>query len=97
MPLYISLINYTQQGIENMKDGPDRLETARRAIENAGGELTAFFLTMGQYDAVAITELPNDEVAATVVLAVAGQGNISTQTMRAFSEDEYRAIVANLP
>lgn len=97
MPTYITMIKYTQQGVENMKDSPARLDAAKQAIEAAGGKFLAFYLTMGQYDGVFIAEGPDDATVATVVLAAAMGGNVSTETFRAFTEDEYRGIIANLP
>jgi uncharacterized protein with GYD domain len=59
--------------------------------------MTSFYLTIGQYDAVAIVELPGDEALAKVALALASQGNVRTETLRAFKEDEYRKIIGSLP
>ena len=97
MPTYITLISYTQQGAENMKESPARLDRAKAAIKAAGGEMKAFYLTMGHYDAVAISEAPSDEAYATIILAIASAGAIRTETLRAFKEEEYRRIVAALP
>ena len=97
MPTYVILFKYTSQGSANINDAPDRVKAARAAIEAAGGKMLSFHLTMGQYDGVVITEFPSDEAAATVLLAIGAQGNISTETMRAFTEEELTGIVANLP
>jgi uncharacterized protein with GYD domain len=97
MPTYISLIRFTQKGMETIKEGPKRLEAAKQRFRTAGGELKAFYLVTGQYDAVAITELPNDEAVARVALGTGSMGNVRTETLRAFSEDEYRKIIAALP
>jgi len=97
MPTYISLLRYTQQGIAAAKGGPARLDAAKAAYRKAGGELKAFYLTMGQYDMVVIAELPNDEAVATIALGLGAAGNIRTETSRAFTEAEYRKIVATLP
>lgn len=97
MPSYLSLLNWTDQGIRNIKDGPQRLEAAKQAIQSAGGRLIFFYLTMGQYDAVVISELPDDETAARVLLATGMQGNVRSTTLKAFTEDEYRNIVSSLP
>lgn len=97
MATYITLIRYTEQGIQNMKKSPERLEKAKEIIKAAGGELKAFYLTMGHYDAVAIGEAPSDEAYATTMLTVASAGAIRTETLRAFTEDEYRKIVSGLP
>lgn len=97
MPTYISLLRYTQQGIAAIKQGPERLDKAKESYRRAGGELKAFYLTIGQYDAVAIAELPDDTALAKLALALGAQGNIRTETLRAFTETEYRRIVAELP
>ena len=97
MPTYISLLTYTQQGIAAIKRGPERLDAARQAYKRAGGELKAFYLTIGQYDAVAIAELPDDTALAKMVLALCALGNVRTETLRAFNEAEFRKIVGELP
>jgi uncharacterized protein with GYD domain len=97
MPTYISLLRFTQKGIESIKEGPTRLDRAKQAFRAAGGELKAFYLITGRYDAVAISEMPNDEAVARVALANASMGNIRSETSRAFTEDEYRKIIASLP
>lgn len=97
MPTYILLINYTQQGIENIKAGPGRLEVAKEAAKAMGGEIKGFYLTMGRYDLVALVEAPNDEAVAKLVLAFGSGGAIRTETLRAFTEDEYRQLIAALP
>jgi uncharacterized protein with GYD domain len=93
---YVSLIRYTPQGAAKIKESPARLDSARKAVEAAGGKLHAWYLTMGKYDAVLISEFPNDETAAKFVLATGSMGNITTQTLKAFTEAEYRKIVASL-
>ena len=96
MPTYISLINFTQKGVETIKEGAKRLDNAKKAFQTAGAELKGFYLVMGQYDAVAISEAPNDEVVAKLALATASQGNVRTTTSRAFTEDEYRKIISSI-
>jgi uncharacterized protein with GYD domain len=96
MATYISLIKLTSQGIANIKDGPARLDAGRETLRRFGSDLQAFYLTMGRYDIVTISEAPDDIAAAKVALAVGSAGNVSTETLRAFSEDEYRQIVAAL-
>ena len=97
MPTYISLLRYTAQGLATAKDGPARLDAAKEAYRRAGGELKAIYLTMGQYDLVVVAELPNDETVARLALALGAQGNIRSETARAFTEPEYRKIAASLP
>jgi uncharacterized protein with GYD domain len=97
MPTYISLFQYTQQGVQNIKGSPARLDAARKQFEALGVKIKAFYLTMGQYDAVVISEGPDDETAAKAMLSTAMQGNVRTETLRAFTEDEFRKIVGALP
>ncbi len=80
-----------------MKNGTARLDAAKEAYRRAGGELKALYMTLGQYDAVAIAELPDDATAARMALSIGAQGNIRTETMKAYPEAEYRKIVASLP
>jgi len=97
MPTYISMLRYTQQGIGAVKNAPARIDAAKEAYKKAGGELKAIYLTLGQYDLVAIAEMPNDEAVARLALGMGMQGNIRTETMRAFSEAEFRKIAGSLP
>ena len=97
MPTYVILVNYTQQGIQGIKESPARLDAAKKAFKAAGGELKEWYLTMGATDAVVIAEGPNDETAAILALTIAAGGNVRTQTMRAFPEPEYRKLIASLP
>ena len=97
MATFITLLNFTQKGVENIKDGPTRLDQAKKMFSSKGAEIKEFYLVMGQYDAVVITEEPDDSTAAGIRLAVAALGYVSTKTMRAFTEEEYRDIVNELP
>jgi uncharacterized protein with GYD domain len=97
MPSYIILGKYTAQGIQHIKQGPERTQTARQAIEAAGGKMPGFYLTMGQYDFVSIVEMPDDEAFTRALLQVASSGNVTTETLKAFPEADYRRIVGSLP
>lgn len=97
MPTYIGLLRFTQKGSENIKEFPARFDTARQAFKAHGGEVKAFYVTMGQYDAIAVVEAPNDETMAHIALTVAATGNIRTEHLRAFTEPEYKKIFAGLP
>ena len=96
MPTYVALVNYTQQGIENIKDSPDRLDEAKALAESMGGEFD-WYLTFGEYDAVTIGEFPDDETYAQFVLAVTSEGAVSTISLKAFNEEEYRDVIAGIP
>ena len=96
MPHFVTLIRYTQQGIAKIKESPVRLEAAKKTAEKVGGKIHAWYLTMGQYDAVIISEFPSDEAVAKFALLVWTLGNVTTETLRAFTEGEYRNIVGAL-
>jgi uncharacterized protein with GYD domain len=97
MATYIILINWTQEGIKNVKESPDRLDAAKKAFQAYGAQLKEFYLVMGQYDMVVIGEVPDDETVAKLAIAIGAGGAIRTQTLRAFTEDEYRKLIATLP
>lgn len=97
MATYITLFRYTQQGIQNIKQGPARIDAFRQALQAAGAELKGIYLVMGQYDFVAIIEAPHDETVTKINLALGSLGNVRTETLRAFTEDEFRQLVAALP
>ena len=97
MPTYIILIKMTEQGIKNVNDLPNRVQSARLAFEKAGAKWLDWNLTMGQYDAVGKVEFPDDYTAAAVVLALGKLGNARTTTLRAFTEAEMKKIVEKIP
>lgn len=95
MSHYVILVRYTQQGISKIKDSPSRLDAAKKAAEVEGGKIHSWFLTMGQYDAVLISEFPSDEACAKFALSAGALGNISTETLKAFDEAAYRKIIGS--
>lgn len=96
MAKYILLINWTDQGVKSVKESPKRLDAARKLAETAGAKLGDFYMTMGGYDMVAHVDAPDDATVAKFVLNVGGGGNVRTQTLKAFTEDEYRKILGGL-
>jgi len=92
MPTYISLVNLTEQGIKEVKNAPERLVAFDSAAKDIGGKLIGFYLVMGQYDYVVITEAPDDQTAARLILGTIAQGSVRTQTMRAFPREEFEQI-----
>jgi uncharacterized protein with GYD domain len=96
MPHFVTLVRYTPQGISKIKESPARLDAARKAAEKEGGKIHGWYLTMGRYDAVLICEFPSDEACAKFSLSSASLGNISTETMKAFPEADYRQICGSL-
>jgi uncharacterized protein with GYD domain len=96
MTTYVALMNYTDNGMRNVKDSPRRLDTAKTLLREMGGEFKAFYMTMGAYDIVAFYEAPDDAVAARFTLMLGGAGNVRTTTMKAFPESAYREIISSL-
>ena len=96
MTTYVMLANWTDQGVRSAKDSAKRLDAAKKALKDMDGEFKSFFLTMGDYDMVAIYEAPDDVVAARFNLQLGMLGNIRTRTLKAFPEPAYREIIAAL-
>lgn len=96
MATYIALSTFTDQGIRNVKDTAKRAEQVAAAAKKYGAAMTQIYWTLGKYDVVAIIEAPNDEAATAFSLSIGAQGNVRTQTMRAFSKDEVGAILGKL-
>lgn len=96
MPTYISLCRWTQQGVQSIKDSPNRLDAAKKAFAADGLKILNFYLVTGTHDLVIVSEAPSDEAMAKAMLSTMSKGGITTQTSRAFTEDEYRAIIKSL-
>ena len=96
MPTSLSLINFTDQGIRNIKDSPKRLDATKRALQKLGGQLKSFYLTQRSFDGVLIFELPTEETLTTFLLTTGAAGNVRTTTARAFTEEEYRQHIKAL-
>jgi uncharacterized protein with GYD domain len=97
MPTYITLAKFTQKGIEEIKEGPNRLEEAKKTFEAMGAKIKDFYLVTGKYDMVVIVEAQDDETIAKLALIIGSKGTSRTVTFRAFTEDEYRKIIDELP
>ncbi|HXC92244.1 MAG TPA: GYD domain-containing protein [Stellaceae bacterium] len=96
MPTYIMLASWTDQGAQKVKESPRRVDTARRALADMGGEFKSIYMTMGDYDLVMTYEAPDDAVAARFTLLLGMLGTVRTRTLKAFPEAAYREIVASL-
>ena len=97
MPAFVLLMNLTAKGAADIKNMPQRIEESVKRFEAMGGKVTSFHVTMGPYDMVAVGEAPSDEVAATMAMALSAVGNVTTTSLRAFSREEFAAILAKLP
>lgn len=96
MATFISLINFTDQGIRNVKDSPERLNAFRALAEKLGVSVKDTYYTVGHYDMVVIVE-GSDEAATTVLLAAGSLGNVRSQTLRAYSQDQMKQIISKMP
>jgi uncharacterized protein with GYD domain len=97
MAKYISLVRYTGKGIENIKESPNRLDAFKQLCESLGVTLDGFYLTMGRYDIMIIVDAPNIETATKLILTTTAGGAVTTETLPAFTEEEYRDVISDLP
>ena len=97
MQTYIVLVTWTHKGLENVKESPARLEAAKDAFLAMGARVLSVYMVNGEYDLVLICEAPDDETMTRIALASGSAGNVRTQTMRAFTEQEFHELVAHLP
>ena len=97
MATYVLLTRFTPKGVENVRDSPNRTEDARAMVESVGGTWNDFFVTMGRYDGVVIADFPDDATAALAALTLASSANVTTETLRAFTLDEFRQLVDTMP
>jgi len=95
MPSYITLMNWTDQGVKSFKDSVDRANAAEVALSPAGIKFKDVYWTVGAYDLIATFEAPDEETLAAALLTLAAQGNLRTTTLRAFTADEMRRVIAN--
>ena len=98
MATYVMTFSFTQQGIQQIKESPSRVEAAKKTVQALGGEVQAFYGVLGaEFDTMFILEAPDEEAVARMSLAISALGNVRTSTHRAFPEAEYRRIVAGVP
>ncbi len=93
MPTYVSLVNWTDQGIRNFKETESRAEDFVKLVENSGGRVRELLWTVGEYDIVTVADFPDEESATATLLRLGGMGNIRSNTLRAFNSDEMRNII----
>ena len=97
MATYLMLFNFTRKGMENVKESPARVEELKQAFRKAGAEIKEFYALLGRYDTAFIAEAPDDETIARLALAIGSKGNVRSETLRAFTIDEFRKMVAAIP
>ena len=96
MTTYVVLTKWTEKGMVNVKESPKRLDAAKKALRDMGGEFKSIYMTMGDYDLVAVYEAPDDAIAARFTLILGMLGNVRTTTLKAFPEAAYREIINSL-
>jgi uncharacterized protein with GYD domain len=96
MATYIMLVNFTDQGMRNVKDTTKRADAVKEAAKKFGANMKETYWTMGQYDMVVVVDAPDDASASAFSLAVGSAGNVRGQTLRAHSRDEMNAILAKV-
>lgn len=96
MSTYFVLVNWTEKGVQQVKDSPKRVDAAKKAIREMGGEVKSVYLTMGEYDLILICEASDDAVMASFVMQLGMLGFVRTRTLKAFPETAYREIIASL-
>jgi len=94
---YVALMKFTDQGFKSIKESPARAQQAAEGIRKAGGKLLSMHYTQGEYDMVSVVQWPSEEVGTAFGLALASQGNVTMQTLRAFSVEEMSDIVKKIP
>ena len=97
MARYVTLYQFTDQGIRNVKDSPGRLKAAIKKAEKAGMKMLGVYYTEGAYDLIAISEAPDEKVATAFAIATAAEGNVRSTTMRAYTPDEFEGILKMMP
>lgn len=97
MPGYIGLYKFTQQGLADIKGASERINQAKAVAEKMGIRVVGVWVTMGEYDMVAVGDAPDDQTIAAFALGLATLGNVTTQTLRALSEEEFAQVVSRLP
>jgi uncharacterized protein with GYD domain len=96
MATFVMLVSFTDQGVRNIKETTKRADAFKQMAEKVGVTVRDIYWTLGQYDAVAIGEAPDDETATAVALSIGSLGNIRTQTLPAFSRNEMDAIIKKM-
>jgi uncharacterized protein with GYD domain len=97
MSMYVTLYKFTDQGIRNVKDSPNRLETAIKAAEAVGIKMLGAYYTLGEYDLVIVSEIADDAVGVAHTLGINALGNVRSTTMKAFTPAEFAEIVKKIP
>ena len=97
MPTYVLLISWTEQGVKSAKATVERAQYSQQLAQRMGGNLSTLYWTLGSYDIVGVAEMADDGSVTALAVAIASQGNVRTETLRAFSADEMERILQQVP
>ena len=93
MPTFVSLVNWTEQGVKNFRETPKRADAFEALVKKRGGSVKSIHWTLGDYDIVVVSEFPDDETATSTLLELGSLGNVRTSTLRAFDRNEIERII----
>ena len=96
MPTYIGLLNFTEQGVKNVKESPKRAKAFMAQAEKLDAKVKDIYWTMGRYDLVVVVDAPGYQVASRLMLGLGTLGNVRTETLRAFNVEEFEDIIQGL-
>jgi uncharacterized protein with GYD domain len=97
MPMFMCLLNWTEQGIRAIKEAPKRAKAAQELAKKVGVEIKEVYLTSGDSDLLVLLETPNGDNVAKFALAIGAQGNVRTRTARIWPQAEYQKLISELP
>jgi uncharacterized protein with GYD domain len=96
MPTYVVLGKYTEQGGRNINDAVNRANAVEQRLQQVGGKMLSWHMTLGEYDLVTIVEVPSDDDVLQAVLETAKAGNVRSTTLKAFTRDQVAAVISKL-
>ena len=96
MPKFLTLINFTEQGVKNFKDTAKRADAFTKKAKEAGVTIHHLLWTVGAYDGAILFDAPDEQTAAGLLVTLASQGNVRTQTLRAFDREDIGGVIAKV-
>lgn len=97
MALYVTLYNFTDQGMRAVRESPGRLQAAIKTAQAAGMKIHGAYYTLGPYDLVVVSEGADEDKAAAFAIGTAAQGNVRSVTMHAWDPEAFAKVVAMIP
>ena len=96
MVRYLTLVEFTEKGLRDVAQSPERASQFRASVETAGGRVVSLYWAIGQFDGCIVFEAPDEKTATRLLLSLGRQGNVRTRSMRLFDENEFASIVGKL-